>query len=90
MIHLMVVEMLKVIHMQGPVAVPVEKCTQVPLYHSAPVLMIRIGTSLIDALLIPGTTKALSVGAREKAKSGDKAGERIFCQNNFQQPMMSL
>ena len=83
MIHLMVVEMLKVIHMQGPVAVPVEKCTQVPLYHFAAALMIRIGTSLIDALFIPGTAKALSVGARKKAKSGDKAGERTFFKVGF-------
>ena len=44
--------------------------------HLAPALIIRIGTSLTDLLLIPGTAKALPVGAREKAKSGDQAGEK--------------
>ena len=54
--------------------------------HLASALLIRIGNSL----LIPGTAKALPVGAREKAKSGDEAGEIIIFQNSFQQPMMSF
>ena len=46
--------------------------------HLASALMIRIGIRLTDPLLIPGSEKALPVGAREKAKSGDEAGERNF------------
>ena len=66
-------------HLQGPVAVPVEKCTQVLLYPCTSTSTYEASaqyTYVQYTSLIPGAPKALPVGACEKTKSGDKAGER--------------